>query len=90
MDQMTVKRVAGIAHIDLTDEELKSFEDELGDIFNLLKILDDAPKCDSLCFDPVGVYDVLREDVPVLYGGADGILDDMNTYNGLVRGPKIV
>lgn len=89
MDRMTVKRVAGIAHIDLTEEELGRFEEDIGAVLDLLKVLDDAPGCDSLCFDPVGVCGALREDVPVLYEDAEGILDGMSTYNGLVRGPKI-
>ena len=84
-----MKRVAGIAHIDLTDDELKAFEEDLSDVFDLLMILDDAPECDSLCFDPVGLYDVLRDDVPVLYENAEELLKDMSLYNGLVRGPKI-
>ena len=89
MDLLTVKRVAGIAHIDLTTEELKKFEDDLSESFDLLNILNDAPECDSLCFDPVGLQDALRDDVPIVYKGAEEMLNGMNTYNGFVRGPKI-
>jgi len=90
MDQGTVKRVAGIAHIELTDDELRRFEDELKIIFGLLNNIDDAPSCDSLCFDPIDVHDSLRDDVPVVYDGIEELLKDMSTYDGLVRGPKIV
>ena len=90
MDPTTVKRVAGVAHIELTDEEIKRFGEELNDAFTLLDRLNDAPKCDALCFDPVGLQDALRDDVPVVYEGAAELLKGMNTYNGFVRGPKIV
>jgi aspartyl-tRNA(Asn)/glutamyl-tRNA(Gln) amidotransferase subunit C len=90
MDTETVKRVGKIAHIDLTDEELKRFGSEIEKIFGLLNSLNNAPECDDLCFDPVGVHDILRDDVPVVCNDAEEILKGMSTYNGLVRGPKIV
>ena len=90
MDQGTVKRVAGIAHMNLTDEELKKIEGTLCAAFNALNIIGEAPECDSLCFDPVDVCDSLRDDVPVIYENTDELLKGMGTYDGLVRGPKIV
>jgi Asp-tRNA(Asn)/Glu-tRNA(Gln) amidotransferase C subunit len=89
MDLVTVKRTAGIAHIDLTDDEAKTFEEELGGIFRLLDDMDDAPENNSLCFDAVGVRDILRDDVPVKYDNTEELLGGMNLYNGSVRGPKI-
>ncbi|MCL1905276.1 MAG: Asp-tRNA(Asn)/Glu-tRNA(Gln) amidotransferase subunit GatC [Methanomassiliicoccaceae archaeon] len=90
MDKDTVERVAGIAHIELSEEELERFTEELEKLFGLVNTLNDAPACDSLCFDPVGVHDVLREDVPVVYEDIENLLKDMSTYDGYVRGPKIV
>ena len=90
MDRDTVKRVAGIAHMNLSDEELKKIEERLCAEFNALNILSEAPECDSLCFDPVDLCDSLREDVPVVYENTDELLKGMGTYDGLVRGPKIV
>ncbi|MCL2785955.1 MAG: aspartyl/glutamyl-tRNA amidotransferase subunit C [Methanomassiliicoccaceae archaeon] len=90
MDLLTVKRVAGIAHIDLTEEELKLFENDLSEIFDLLKAVNNTPVEDPPCFDPADAYGALREDVPVVYGNADEMLKSMSMYNGFVRGPKIV
>jgi len=90
MDKDMVERVAGIAHIELSDDDLERFTEELERIFGLLDTMNEAPACDSLCFDPVGVYDVLRDDVPVAYEDVEGLLKDMRVYDGLVRGPKIV
>jgi len=90
MDIETIKRIAGIARIGLTDEELKKFKEEIDGIFNILNGLNEAPNNDSFCFDPAGASDVLREDVPIVDGTVEEMLAGMNTYDGFVRGPKIV
>ncbi|MDR0778438.1 MAG: Asp-tRNA(Asn)/Glu-tRNA(Gln) amidotransferase GatCAB subunit C [Methanomassiliicoccaceae archaeon] len=90
MDMETIRRVAGFARIELTDDELKGFKEETDKIFELLNTLNDAPACDSFCFDPVGVSDSLREDVPVVNDNIAEMLKSMSTYDGFVRGPKIV
>jgi aspartyl-tRNA(Asn)/glutamyl-tRNA(Gln) amidotransferase subunit C len=89
MDPGTIKRVAGIARIELTDDEIKGFKDEAEKIFDLLNSLSDAPACDSFCFDPVGAFDALREDVPAIDDNIAEMLKSMGTYDGFVRGPKI-
>ena len=89
MDIDTIKRIAGVARIGLTDEELRKFKEEIDGFLNILNALNDAPKNDSFCFDPSGVSDVLREDVPIVDDTADEMLGSMNTYDGFVRGPKV-
>ncbi|MDR2866630.1 MAG: Asp-tRNA(Asn)/Glu-tRNA(Gln) amidotransferase GatCAB subunit C [Methanomassiliicoccaceae archaeon] len=90
MDTDMLKRAAGAARIELTDEERVGFSEDIDKIFDLLNALNDAPSCNSLCFDPVGVSDALRDDVPVVDDNVGHILRNMSTYNGFVRGPKIV
>ncbi|MDR0791496.1 MAG: Asp-tRNA(Asn)/Glu-tRNA(Gln) amidotransferase GatCAB subunit C [Methanomassiliicoccaceae archaeon] len=90
MDRGTIKRVAGVARIELTDDELKGFEEETERIFGLLNTLNDAPACDSFCFDPVDAYDSLREDIPMINDNVAEMLKSMSTYDGFVRGPKIL
>jgi aspartyl-tRNA(Asn)/glutamyl-tRNA(Gln) amidotransferase subunit C len=90
MDPETIKRVAGVARIELTDDELKGFKEETDRFFKLLNDMNNAPACDSFCFDPVGVSDSLREDVPVIDDNVAEMLKTMSTYDGFVRGPKIV
>jgi aspartyl/glutamyl-tRNA(Asn/Gln) amidotransferase C subunit len=90
MDPETVKRVAGIARISLTDDESKRFSEEIGGFVLLLNTMNDAPGSDSFCFDPVGVSDALRDDVPIADDDADEMLKSMSTHDGYVRGPKIV
>jgi aspartyl-tRNA(Asn)/glutamyl-tRNA(Gln) amidotransferase subunit C len=90
MDPGTVKRTADIARIRLDDDELIRFAKETDALFDVLDAMKDAPECDSFCFDPIGVHDVLRDDVPMTDGNAEKMLKGMSTYNGYVRGPRIV
>jgi len=89
MDRETIERVAGVARIGLTDAEIKEFEKDIKELFDLLNILNEAPECNAFCFDPTGVTDALRDDVPVVDDTAEEMLRSMSTYDGFVRGPKI-
>ena len=90
MDRETIVRVAGVARIGLTDEEIGDFKDEIDKLSGILNTLDDAPGCDAFCFDPVGMTDALRDDIPVIDDTVEEMLRSMGTYDGFVRGPKIV
>jgi Asp-tRNA(Asn)/Glu-tRNA(Gln) amidotransferase C subunit len=52
--------------------------------------LNAAPPNDSFCFDPAGASDVLREDIPIVDSTVEEMLGSMNTYEGFIRGPKVV
>ena len=90
VDKDTIKRVADVSRIGLTDDELKMFSAEAVRLFNILDTINNAPECDSFCFDPVGVSDALRDDVPIVDDNVEAMLKDMSTHDGYVRGPKIV
>ena len=90
MDEETLKRTADAARIALTDDELKEFKKDIDELFAVLNSIDDAPECGSLCFDPTGASDLLRDDVPVINDRIDDMLRQMGMYEGFVRGPKIV
>ncbi|MDR0198533.1 MAG: Asp-tRNA(Asn)/Glu-tRNA(Gln) amidotransferase GatCAB subunit C [Methanomassiliicoccaceae archaeon] len=90
MDPGTLKRAADVARIRLDDGELIRFKEEIDGLMDILGTLGDAPECDSFCFDPIGVSDALREDIPKVDGNVDEMLRGMSTYDGYVRGPKIV
>jgi aspartyl-tRNA(Asn)/glutamyl-tRNA(Gln) amidotransferase subunit C len=90
MDEETVKHVADVARIRLEGNESKVIKDETDLLFELLNTLKDAPECDSFCFCPVDMNDALRDDVPIVDDNVEEMLKSMSTYDGYVRGPKIV
>lgn len=89
MDMERVKRVAKVARLELTDEELKQFAQDLEDILNNFSVLDEAPGLTEYDFNPVPVNDVLREDqVGEEFDPAE-LRALMDTYQDYVRGPKL-
>ncbi|MFA6710572.1 MAG: Asp-tRNA(Asn)/Glu-tRNA(Gln) amidotransferase subunit GatC [Candidatus Methanomethylophilaceae archaeon] len=89
MDREIVERVAHIAHLDLTEEELERYSKDLSEILEYFQMLDIAPESEEFGFDPVEVADVLRDDIPDMEIPADALLSQMKTYNDFVRGPRI-
>lgn len=89
MDRGIVERVAHIAHLDLTEEELGRYERDLTEILDYFQMLDEIPGEDALGFNPIIVADAFREDVPSVEVDPDLLLRDMKTYDDYVRGPKL-
>jgi aspartyl-tRNA(Asn)/glutamyl-tRNA(Gln) amidotransferase subunit C len=89
MDIEKVKRVAKVARLVLTDEELKKFAQDLEDILNNFSVLDEAPGLTEYDFNPVPVNDVLREDQVGQEFDPAELRAMMDTYEDYVRGPKL-
>ena len=89
MDIEKVKRVAKVARLELTDEELKKFAQDLEDILNSFSVLDEAPGLTEYDFNPVPVNDVLREDQVGQEFDPAMLRAMMDTYEDYVRGPKL-
>ena len=89
MDREIVERVARIAHLDLTDDELDRYSADLGEILEYFEMLDEAPETDAVGFNPVEIADALRDDVPSAEIPPEDCLRDMRTYDGYVRGPRL-
>ncbi|NLN72211.1 MAG: Asp-tRNA(Asn)/Glu-tRNA(Gln) amidotransferase GatCAB subunit C [Thermoplasmatales archaeon] len=89
MDRETVIRVARSAHLELTEEEIELYRRDLEEILDYFRVLDDAPSSDDLLVNPVEVTDVLRSDEPHMEIPADTLLEDVNTYERYVRGPRV-
>ena len=89
MDREIVERVARIAHLDLTDDELERYSSDLGDILEYFEMLDEAPGLENQGFNPVEIADALRDDEPSMEIPAEDCLKDMRTYDGYVRGPRL-
>jgi aspartyl-tRNA(Asn)/glutamyl-tRNA(Gln) amidotransferase subunit C len=89
MDREIVERVARIARLKLTDEELEKYSSDLSEILEYFKVLDEAPGTESFGFNPVEIADILREDEPCMEIDPDVLLRDMKTYEDYVRGPRL-
>ncbi len=89
MDREIVERVAHIAHLDLTEEELDKYNVDLAEILEYFELLDEAPGIENKGFNPVEIADALRDDVPEMEISAEECTKDMKTYDGYIRGPKL-
>ena len=72
------------------DSAHKTYSKDLADILDYFKVLDEAPDHEGIGVNPIEVSDVLREDVPGQDIDPAELLKDMKTYEGYIRGPKLV
>ena len=89
MDRATVERVAKVARLALTDEELSRYQLDLEEILRSFEILDKAPSVDDFSFNPVSIVDVLREDEAFCDIEPEKLREQLDTYADYVRGPKL-
>ncbi len=89
MDKETVRKVAMLARLELSEDEMESFTKDLGDILGHLSMLDEVQGLEDYAFNPVEVSDVLRDDEPHQEIDPEELLRDMDTYEDYVRGPRL-
>jgi aspartyl-tRNA(Asn)/glutamyl-tRNA(Gln) amidotransferase subunit C len=89
VDRATVQRVAKVARLRLSEEELERYAQDLEEILNSFDVLDQAPSRDSFSFNPVPIDDVMREDEVGCDIDPEKLIGPMDTYDGYVRGPKL-
>lgn len=89
MDLEVVRKVARIARLELSDEELEEFSGDLEEILDYLSVLDEAPSSEEYGFNPVPIEDLMREDEPLLEIDPAELRDMMDTYQDWIRGPKL-
>lgn len=89
MDVETVRKVAKVARLRLSPDEEQQFAKDLEDVLNYFSILDLAPSVQTHDFNPVRIIDVLREDESEQEIDPEVLKGSMDTYQDLVRGPKL-
>jgi aspartyl-tRNA(Asn)/glutamyl-tRNA(Gln) amidotransferase subunit C len=89
MDQETVRKVAKVARLKLTEAELEQYAADLEDILTAFAVLDEAPSIDEFDLGPVKVEDVLREDVVCRDSDPAELRDVMRAKDDWVRGPRL-
>ena len=90
MDEETVRKVARVARLDLTDEEVSRYAVDLEEILSAFAILDEAPAMEDFDLDPVPVEDRLRDDEAIDYEDTARLRREMQTMDGWVRGPRLL
>jgi aspartyl-tRNA(Asn)/glutamyl-tRNA(Gln) amidotransferase subunit C len=89
MDRETIARVARVARLELTEEEMERYAQDLDDILNSFSVLDEASMSETYTFNPIPVVDVLREDEPHIEIDPQLLREQMRTYEDYVRGPRL-
>lgn len=89
MDQETVRKVAKVARLKLTEAELEQYAADLEDILAAFSVLDEAPAIEEFDLGPVKVEDVLREDEVCRDSDPSELRDVMRTRDDWVRGPRL-
>jgi len=92
MDRKTVKKVAEIARLRLTEKEAGKFSKDMTSILDAFKELEKADTKDvKPTFQPVPVKNVTREDVvePCL-PHSEAMANTKNKEQGSFKGPKVV
>ena len=86
VDDEEVRHVAQLARVDLDDEEVERFTEQLADILEYFEALDDVPEVDG---DP-DLANVMRpDDVATSLSQADALRNAPETEDGYFKGPKV-
>lgn len=91
-DHIDVRYVAGLARLELTDEECATFQPQLDAILNYAETLSqlDVEGIEPMAH-PVPVYDVMREDVPGTSLPVEAVLANApEQAQGQIRVPKVI
>jgi len=89
MDEKTVRKVAKVARLKLTDEEVNMYAVDMESILSAFAVLDEAPAGEGVELNPVPVNDRLREDEVVDDPDPARLRRDMHTTDDWVRGPRL-
>lgn len=91
-DRETVRKVAGLARLELTEKELERFSKDMGEITKAFSVLskvntDGVPPT----FQPVEQKNVLREDKVEQSIPRETLLKNLkNQEKGFIKGPRVI
>ena len=89
MDEDMVRKVARVARLELTDEEIERYAADLAEIMSAFGILEEAPAEETFEITPIPVENCLREDKVVPYPDSAQLRQDMQTKDDWVRGTRL-
>lgn len=87
----TVRHVARLARLDLSESELLRFQKDLNDVLVAFKELDKAPAAAKPSFQPLPIKDVLRDDaVEQTLSQEQALANTKHKEKGFFVGPRAV
>lgn len=92
-DDATIKKVATVARICISDKELSKFKADFDAVLEILNDLDSADVSDITSFDiqPVHIEKPMREDTVVDSGTKEACLElAKNTKDEYFKGPRVL
>ena len=92
MDKKTVKKVAELSRLELTDKEIKKFTQDLSEVINAFRTLQKIPtRGVKPTFQPIETRNVLREDKVEPSIPREKLLKNLkNREDGYIKGPRVV
>jgi len=87
----TVKHVARVARLELTEEEIKMMQKDLNDILAAFRDLEKIdPKCEP-SWQPLDIHNVLRKDeIESCLGQEKALENTKHKERGFFKGPKVL
>jgi len=89
IDREIIERVARLSRIRLTPEEEERLLKDFQDILAAFSKIDEAKADCEPAFHPIDIENVLRKDDPEIFIDPDEILEQMNTLERFIRGPRM-
>jgi aspartyl/glutamyl-tRNA(Asn/Gln) amidotransferase C subunit len=89
LDEDMIKKVARISRIRLTSEEEQRLLSDFREILSAFSMLDEAvPDCEP-AFHPIEIKNFVREDEPEIRIPPDEIIEEMDTHQRFIKGPRM-
>lgn len=90
VDAAMVRKVAAIARLELTDQEVERMRKDLSDVLDAFAILDQAPPAEP-AFQPLNLKNVTRKDeVEPSLPRTQALMNTKNTKDGYFLGPAVL
>ncbi len=92
VDKKTIRKVAGLARLELTEKELARFSRDVDEILSAFRTLQRIPT-DGVkpTFQPTDIKNILRDDIVKPGIPRERALRNIrNTEDGYIRGPRVI
>ena len=89
IDNETIERVAKISRLRLSPDEEERLLSDFKEILSAFSMLDEAEADCDPAFHPIEIDNFLRDDDVSTSVDPDDIIDDMDTHQIFIKGPRM-